>query len=46
VKKILVGIDGSTESRLAAGRAADLAAVTGWELVLAYVVSLPVSRAT
>jgi nucleotide-binding universal stress UspA family protein len=41
MKKILVGIDGSTESRTAADRAADLAAATGSELVLAYVISPP-----
>jgi nucleotide-binding universal stress UspA family protein len=45
VKKILVGIDGSPESRKAAERAADLAAVAGWQVVLAYVISLPLHLA-
>jgi nucleotide-binding universal stress UspA family protein len=45
MKKILVGIDGSTESRTAADLAADLAAATGSDLVLAYVVSLPLALA-
>jgi len=42
MRKILVGIDGSQESRTAAERAADLASTTGAELVLAYVVNLPI----
>jgi nucleotide-binding universal stress UspA family protein len=45
MKKILVGIDGSTESRAAADLAADLAAATGSDLVVAYVVSLPLALA-
>jgi nucleotide-binding universal stress UspA family protein len=45
MRKILVGIDGSPESRTAAERAADLAAATSAQLVLAYVVSLPVQLA-
>jgi nucleotide-binding universal stress UspA family protein len=45
MKKILVGIDGSPESRKAADRAADLAAVAGWQVVLAYVISPPVHLA-
>jgi nucleotide-binding universal stress UspA family protein len=43
VKKILVGVDGSAESRTAADRAAELARAINAELVLAYVVTLPVS---
>jgi nucleotide-binding universal stress UspA family protein len=45
VKKILVGVDGSAESSTAADLAADLARAIGADLVLAYVVTLPVSFA-
>jgi nucleotide-binding universal stress UspA family protein len=37
MKKILVGVDGSTESRRAAEQSANLAAATGADVVLAYV---------
>src|SRR5439155_23898276 len=42
MKKILVGVDGSPESRKAAEQASDLAASTGAEILLASVVALPV----
>jgi nucleotide-binding universal stress UspA family protein len=45
VKKILVGVDGSAESSTAADLAAELAQAIGAELVLAYVVTVPVSFA-
>lgn len=42
MRKILVGVDGSPESRKAAEQSADLATATGAKIVLAYVVSLNV----
>lgn len=43
MKKILVGVDGSSESRTAAEQAANLAADSGAAILLAYVVRLPVT---
>ena len=43
MKKILVGVDRSPESRKAAEQASDLAASTGAEILLASVVALPVA---
>jgi nucleotide-binding universal stress UspA family protein len=42
MRKILVGVDGSPESRKAAEQSADLASAIGAEIVVAYVVNLPV----
>src|SRR5713226_10733614 len=41
VKRILVGVDGSTESHVAANYAADLARATGARLILACAVFAP-----
>jgi nucleotide-binding universal stress UspA family protein len=41
MKKILVGVDGSPESRRAADQAAELARSLDTQLLVAYVVSLP-----
>jgi len=45
MKKILVGVDGSPESRTAVEQAADLAAATGAQMMIAHVVSPPASLA-
>jgi nucleotide-binding universal stress UspA family protein len=41
MKRILVGVDGSNESRAAAKTAAELAGATGSQLTIAYAVPLP-----
>ena len=43
MRKILVGLDGSTEARKAGDLAADLAVATGSDLLVAYVVSPPLA---